>query len=46
LAINKEKLLSEIDVIYDREHAIRITLTPEQVAAATVSVTHEDDLPF
>jgi hypothetical protein len=42
---NKEKLRSEIDAIYDREHAVRVTLTPEQIAAAVMSVTHEDDLP-
>ena len=42
---NKEKLRSEIDAIYDREHAVRVTLTPEQIAAGVMSVTHEDDLP-
>ena len=42
---NKEKLRSEIDAIYDREHAVRVTLTPEQIAAGVMSVTHADDLP-
>ena len=28
-----------------REHAVRVTLTPEKIAAAVMSVTHEDDLP-
>jgi hypothetical protein len=45
LPSNKEKLRSEIDTVYDREHAVRIKLTPEQVAAAIMSVTHDDDLP-
>lgn len=35
----KDKLLSEI------EHAVTITLTPEEVAFADMMVTHEDDLP-
>jgi len=42
---NKEKLRSEIDAVYDREHAVRVTLTPEEIAATVMSVTHEDDLP-
>lgn len=42
---NKEKLRSEIDAVYDREHSVRVTLTPEQVAAAVMRMTHEDDLP-
>jgi len=42
---NKEKLRSEIDAVYDREHAVRVTLTPEEIAATAMSVTHEDDLP-
>ena len=33
---NKRKLLSEIDAIYDRDHAVKITLTPEQVIEADV----------
>jgi hypothetical protein len=45
LPINKEKLCSEIQSIYDNKDAFRITLTPEEVAAAEMSVTHEDDLP-
>ena len=45
LPTNKDKLLNEIEAIYDREHAVVITLTPDQVAFAAMSVTHEDDLP-
>ena len=45
LPTNKEKLRSKIDAICDRDHAVRIKLTPEQVAAAIMSVTHDDDLP-
>ena len=33
---NKQKLLSEINEIYDRDHAVKVTLTPEQVVEAHV----------
>jgi hypothetical protein len=33
---NKQKLLSEIDAIYDRDHAVKVRLTPEQVVEADV----------
>ena len=39
---NKEKLRSEIDAVYDREPAVRVTLTPEQAAARAL----EDGVPF
>jgi hypothetical protein len=39
---NKEKLRSEIGATYDREPAVRVTLTPEQAAARAL----EDDVPF
>jgi hypothetical protein len=45
LLTNKEKLRKEIDTIYDREHAFRITLGPADIAAAEMLITHEDDLP-
>ena len=41
----KEKLLSEIEEIDMRDHAVVVTLTPEDVATATMLATHEDDLP-
>jgi hypothetical protein len=45
LPTNKDKLLNEMEAIYMREYAVRVTLTPEEVAAAVMRATHEDDLP-
>ena len=45
LLTNKDKFRKEIDTIYDREHTVKVTLSPEQVAGADLSLTHEDDLP-
>jgi hypothetical protein len=45
LPTNKDKLRKEIDTIYDREHAVTVTLGPADIAAAEMRVTHEDDLP-
>jgi hypothetical protein len=45
LPTNKDKLCKEIDTIYDREHAVKVTLSPEDIALAEMHATHEDDLP-
>ena len=42
---NKDRLLSEMEAIYDRDHALIITLSPEEIALAEMLATHEDDLP-
>ena len=42
---NRDKLMGEIDAIYDREHKVIVTLSPADIAAAVMLVTHEDDLP-
>jgi len=42
---NREKLLEMVDEIYDKEHAVIITLTDEDQALAKLAVTHEEDLP-
>ena len=42
---NKDRLLAEMDAIYDRDHAVFITLGPEDIALAEMLATHEDDLP-
>ena len=42
---NKDRLLAEMDAIYDRDHAVVITLGPEDLALAEMLATHEDDLP-
>jgi hypothetical protein len=45
LPLNKDKLLKEMQSIYERDCAVVVKLTPEDVAFAEMSVTHEDDLP-
>jgi hypothetical protein len=42
---NKDKLLNEARSIYDRDHAVTVTLSPEDIALAKMIATHEDDLP-
>jgi len=42
---NREELLAKIDEVFLGEHAIQVKLTPEDIAAAEMRVTHEDDLP-
>ena len=42
---NRDKLMGEIYAIYDREHTVKVTLSPADIAAAVMLVTHEDDLP-
>ena len=41
---NKEKLRKEFESIYESEHAVRILLSPEDIARAGLRFTHEDDL--
>lgn len=38
-------LLSETDAIYHSRYTVTITLSPEEMAAAILSVTHEDEVP-
>ena len=45
LSVNKDKLRNEIQSIYDREHAVTVTLTPQDMALVRMLSTHEDDLP-
>jgi hypothetical protein len=45
LPANQDKLLEKIETTYIREHAVVITLNSEQIAAADLRATHEDDLP-
>jgi hypothetical protein len=42
---DKDRLLAEIDAIYQRGHAEFVTLGPEDLALAKMLSTHEDDLP-
>lgn len=39
------ELMEAIDNIYDRDHAVVIKLSDTDMAAAIMSVTHEDNLP-
>jgi hypothetical protein len=45
LPINKDKLRDAIASIYDRDHVIQVELSDQQIAAAQMMATHEDDLP-
>ncbi len=42
---NKRKFMDAIDSAYESRHAVTITLTPEDLAAAKMAITHEEDLP-
>ena len=45
LSVNKDKLRNKIQSIYDREHAVTFTLSPQDMALVRKLSTHEDDLP-
>jgi hypothetical protein len=45
LPINKDKLRNEIESIYNRDHAVKVTLDAQDIARARMISTHEDDLP-
>jgi hypothetical protein len=42
---NKDKLVAEMEAIYKRDHAVVVTLSPEDIEMAKMLATHEDDLP-
>ncbi len=42
---NKDQLLRQIESVYDRDHAVKIRLTQEDIALVKMLATHEDDLP-
>lgn len=42
---NRYKLLNEMQSIYDGDHTITVTLSPQDIALADMIATHEDDLP-
>jgi hypothetical protein len=41
----RDKFRNEIKSIYDRAHAVFVTLDDRQLAFAKMVATHEDDLP-
>jgi hypothetical protein len=42
---NKDKLRNDVRSIYDREHAVKVTLGPKDLALVRMLSTDEDDLP-
>jgi len=40
----RSELIKAIKTIYDRDHAITVTLTEEEIAFVRTAATHEDDL--
>ena len=40
----RENLMASIEEIYDRDHAVKVTLTEEDIASALMLGTHEDDM--
>jgi hypothetical protein len=44
-ADNRKHLIQAVEAIYNRDHAITVTLTDENMAVARMIATHEDDLP-
>lgn len=45
LVENLDKVIAKVNEIYDRDHAVKVTLTKEQMEFARLLATHEDDLP-
>jgi hypothetical protein len=45
LSENKAKLHDKVNSIYERDHTVKVTLDPEQMALVKMIATHEDDLP-
>ena len=42
---NKDRLPQAIDAVYNRDHAVKVTMSPQDLAVARMCATHEDDLP-
>jgi hypothetical protein len=42
---NRKHLIQAVEAIYNRDHAVTVTLTDEDMALARMMATHEDDLP-
>jgi hypothetical protein len=42
---NREALLEAVNVIYDRDHSVKITLTEQDLVAAEMMAARTDDLP-
>jgi hypothetical protein len=42
---NRQQLLQAVKAIYDRDHAITVTLTPEDMAAVELMVARPNKLP-
>jgi len=44
-ADHKDRLMTEMEAIYNRDHAVVVTLGPEDLALVQLLARHEDDLP-
>ena len=42
---NRQQLLEAVEAIYDRDHTINVTLTPEDIAAVELMVSRTNKLP-
>jgi len=42
---NRQQLLEAVEVIYDRDHAVKVTLTPEDKAAVELMAARRNELP-
>lgn len=42
---NREALLEAVNVIYDRDHSVKITLTEQDLVAAEMMAARTDNLP-
>jgi hypothetical protein len=38
-------LIKAVELIYDRDHTVKVKLTGKDLAFAQMAATHEDDLP-
>ena len=41
----KAELMESINQVYEAEHAVVVKLGEQEIAAAKMAMTHEDDLP-
>ena len=41
----RAELMEMVRTIYDRDHAVRVTLSDKDLALVSMLATHEDDLP-
>ena len=42
---SRQQILEAVDVIYDRDHALKLTLTSKDMAAVELMVARKNELP-